>query len=118
MLSKNIFSKRFASAARSLLLPLTEENTSRLSNGLTVSSVELNGPVSQILIAFRAGSRYEQPDEVGLVHHLRNNIGTDSVNYLGVKLLWQTGSIGSTLNSFASKDLFTVHLSVVCVKAF
>lgn len=115
MFSKNVVSKRFASAARSLLFPSVEENISKLSNGLTVASVELNGGVSQFLIAFKAGSRYEQPNEIGLVHHLRNNIGTDSANYLGVKLLWQSGSIGSTLISSVSKDLLTVQLSVVCI---
>lgn len=114
MFPKNVVPKRFASAARSSLLPLVDENVSRLSNGLTVASVDLQGAVSQLLIAYKAGSRYEQPNEVGLVHHLRNSIGTDSANYLGVKLLWQSGSIGSALTASASKDLLAVQMSVVC----
>uniref|UniRef100_A0A0K0DYN6 Cytochrome b-c1 complex subunit 2, mitochondrial n=1 Tax=Strongyloides stercoralis TaxID=6248 RepID=A0A0K0DYN6_STRER len=94
------------SAARKI-----EQKISKLPNGLTVASIDNGAPVSQLVLAFRAGSRYEQPDEQGLVHYLRNSVGTDSKNYLGVKLLWQTGNIGATLNSVATKDIFAIHLS-------
>jgi hypothetical protein len=32
---------------------------------MTVASVDLRGAVSQLVLAFRAGSRYEQVDEAG-----------------------------------------------------
>ena len=73
--------------------------------------------IFQLVFAFRAGSRYEQPDEAGLVHFLRNIVGTDSSRYSGLKLLWQSGSIGSNVISSASKDLFLVQMSVVRILA-
>uniref|UniRef100_A0AC35UGL8 Peptidase_M16 domain-containing protein n=1 Tax=Rhabditophanes sp. KR3021 TaxID=114890 RepID=A0AC35UGL8_9BILA len=88
-----------------------EQKVSKLPNGLTVASIDNGAPISQLVLAFRAGSRYEQSDEAGLVHHLRNSVGTDSEKYLGVKLLWQTGNIGANLNAIATKDIFAVQLS-------
>lgn len=88
-----------------------EQKVSKLPNGLTVASIDNGAPISQLVLAFRAGSRYEQPDEQGVVHYLRNSVGTDSKNYLGVKLLWQTGNIGANLNSLATKDIFAIHLT-------
>lgn len=72
---------------------------SRLPNGLTVASLDMAGAVSQLVIAFRAGARYEEPREAGLVHHLRNAVGIDSKNYLGAQMLWQCGSVGANLVS-------------------
>lgn len=115
MLSRLISSRSYSAAARSssFVAPV-EEKVSRLNNGITVSSVDSKGPVSQYIIAYRAGTRYEQADEAGLVHHLRNAIGTDSKNYLGVKLLWQTGSIGGQLKAHSDRDLVVVQLTAVC----
>jgi len=110
--------RTFATAATSTASSLhsgsvVEEKISRLPNGLTVASVDLDGPITQLLVAFKAGSRYEQPDEQGLVHYLRNIIGTDSKKYSGVKLLWQTGNIGANIISSTSKDLLVVQSSVI-----
>lgn len=95
-----------------------EEKFSRLPNGFTVASVDFNGAVSSLILAYRAGARYQQLDETGLVHHLRNNFGKDSEKYLGVKLLWQLGSIGGNLNSFVTKDLVAVQTNVVSIHPY
>ncbi|VDK42003.1 unnamed protein product [Anisakis simplex] len=93
---------------------VAEEKLSRLPNGLSVGSLDMNGAVSQLLIAFRAGTRYEQqPNEAGLVHHLRNAVGIDSNNYLGAEMLWHCGSFGANLMSTSSRDLFMVQMSVL-----
>lgn len=75
---------------------------SRLPNGLTVGSVDLGGPVAQLVVAYRAGTRYEAPDEAGLVHHIRNCVGGDSQRYFGAQLLWQCGSAGAIVVSLRS----------------
>jgi predicted Zn-dependent peptidase len=117
MLSRLVSARSYsaaASAARtSSFVSQTEEKISRLSNGITVGSIDNQGPVSQYVIAYRAGTRYEQADEAGLVHHLRHAIGIDSNNYLGVKLLWQNGSIGGTLNASSDRDLLLIHISAL-----
>lgn len=115
MLSRLVSSRSYSAAAatRSSFVAPVEEKVSRLNNGITVSSVDSKGPVSQYVIAYRAGTRFEQADEAGLVHHLRNAIGIDSKNYLGVKLLWQTGSIGGNITASSTKDLLVVQLTAV-----
>uniref|UniRef100_A0A1I8ARR5 Peptidase_M16 domain-containing protein n=1 Tax=Steinernema glaseri TaxID=37863 RepID=A0A1I8ARR5_9BILA len=114
MISRQVLKRGFATAAaRSPLAAISEEKVSRLQSGLTVASVDVGGPVSNVVLAFRAGARYESADEAGLVHHLRNLIGTDSANFLGTKMLWQAGSIGAQLSSTATNDLLFVQMSVI-----
>ncbi|MFH4980686.1 hypothetical protein AB6A40_007395 [Gnathostoma spinigerum] len=117
MLSRHfcIIAKRSASTAAKShgAVSGVEEKVSRLPNGLIVASVDLRGAVSQLCLAFRAGSRYEQPSEAGLVHHLRNVIGTDSNSYLGAQMLWQCGSAGANLVSSVTRDFFAVQMSII-----
>jgi predicted Zn-dependent peptidase len=76
--------------------------------------VDLRGPVAQLAVVFRAGARYESlPDEQGITHHIRNAVGLDSKSYLGVQLLWEFGTAGVNLVASTSRDLFTVHVSVL-----
>ncbi|VDM95831.1 unnamed protein product [Thelazia callipaeda] len=115
--------KRFASSglpARNVATFREEKNfdfilfkISRLPNGLAVASVDLGGPVSQLVIAYKAGTRYEMPDEAGLVHHIRNCFGGDSSRYYGAQLLWQCGSAGASVNSMMTRDLLGVQMSVI-----
>ncbi|KAI6223785.1 Cytochrome b-c1 complex subunit 2, mitochondrial [Aphelenchoides fujianensis] len=117
MLAQKVIVRGFAAAAAQAqsasITSSIESKVSRLPNGLTAASIDLNGPVSSIVLAYRAGSRYQQPDEGGVVHVLRNNFGKDSEKYLGVKLLWQMGGAGGNLSSYATKDLLAVQLDVV-----
>lgn len=86
---------------------------SKLPNGLTVASVDTGGVISQLIMGYRAGSRYEQYDEAGLTHHLRNAVGTDSANYESSLMLWHCGSAGARLISSLTRDLFMVQMSIV-----
>ncbi|VDP13298.1 unnamed protein product [Onchocerca flexuosa] len=100
-------SKRLASAsvpARNAVIH-AEEKISRLPNGLTVASVDLGGPIAQLVVAYRAGTRYEMPDEAGLVHQIRNCVGGDSQRYYGAQLLWQCGSAGANVAAFRNGSL-------------
>ena len=94
-----------------------QHNISHLPSGLSVSSVDMKGGVSQLLFAFRSGSRYQQPGEGGLAHLLRNTMGTDSDHYSGLRLLWQTGLCGASLQSRVSKDWHCVQMTVTRTQA-
>nr|CRZ21702.1 Bm5980 [Brugia malayi] len=117
MLSRQWYtvSKQFSSISVSArnAISVAEEKISRLPNGLTVASVDLGGPVTQLVVAYRAGTRYEMPNEAGLVHHIRNCIGGDSQRYYGAQLLWQCGSAGATVNGMMTRDLLAVQMSVI-----
>ena len=128
LLRRGLASAATAQAKSNPVVEPIQLKTSRLTNGMTVSSVDLQvffwkyipkknnlkGPVTQLVFAFRSGSRYQQPDEGGLAHLLRNMIGRDSDNYLGMRLLWESAQNGANVDSTMSKDLHCVQMSVVC----
>ncbi|VDD96364.1 unnamed protein product [Enterobius vermicularis] len=113
MLPVNRLASTVAAAAKESAKAVGGEELSCLPNGLTVFSKDLKGPVAQLVLAFRAGSRYEQPDEFGITHHLRNCIGIDSERAFGVHLLYQCGGAGATLYSHLTRDFLAVQASLV-----
>ncbi|CAI2349068.1 unnamed protein product [Caenorhabditis sp. 36 PRJEB53466] len=84
----------------------------KLSNGLSVVAQDNNGAVSQLVLAFRAGSRYQASNQQGLVHHIRNFVGRDAQSYPGLQLVWSSAASGANLSSFATRDIFGVQISV------
>lgn len=108
-----LLNRTFASAAANPALSKLEQKVSKLDNGLTVASVDAHGPISHFVVTYRAGSRYEQPDELGLVHRLRNSFGLDTANYEGSRLVWQAGSLGASLTARADQEFVTLHLAAV-----
>ncbi|CAB3400661.1 unnamed protein product [Caenorhabditis bovis] len=103
--------KRFASTATASRV--IQEKTSVLNNGLSVSSVELNGANSSLVLAFRAGSRYQPANKQGLVHIIRNSIGRDSHEFPGLSLVWNTAANGGQIRALSNRDILAVKLDVV-----
>ncbi|KAK5971030.1 hypothetical protein GCK32_003515 [Trichostrongylus colubriformis] len=64
------------------------------------------------VLMFRAGSRYEAPNHRGLVHYLRDSVGTDSANYPGLSLLWSSAVSGGRVSSFSTRDVYGVSLAL------
>ncbi|ETN68300.1 putative bacteriochlorophyll 4-vinyl reductase [Necator americanus] len=64
------------------------------------------------VLLFRAGSRYEGPNQHGLVHHLRNSVGTDSAQYPGLSLIWSSAVSGGHVNAFSTRDVYGVSLAL------
>ncbi|KHJ99482.1 peptidase M16 inactive domain protein [Oesophagostomum dentatum] len=111
MLSRH--SVRYAHAASATRAQIQKaEQISKLPNGLTVASLDRHGPITQLVLLFRAGSRYEAANEHGLVHHLRNSVGTDSARYPGLSLLWSSAVCGGRVNAFSTRDVYGVSLSL------
>ncbi|CAI5446000.1 unnamed protein product [Caenorhabditis angaria] len=86
--------------------------STKLSNGLQVISKERSGAVSQLVLAFRAGSRYQSDKQSGLVHHIRNFVGRDTSKYPGISVVWSSAAIGANLTSFSTRDVFGVQMTV------
>uniref|UniRef100_A0A1I7T9P5 ANK_REP_REGION domain-containing protein n=2 Tax=Caenorhabditis tropicalis TaxID=1561998 RepID=A0A1I7T9P5_9PELO len=111
MLSRNIVAVRGAhKAAASSTKPV--EKVTKLGNGLTVATIESNKPLTQLVLAFRAGSRYEKPAQIGLSHTLRNFVGRDSKDHFGSAIVWSASNYGGVVKSFSSRDLFGVSVTV------
>ncbi|VDM52003.1 unnamed protein product [Angiostrongylus costaricensis] len=64
------------------------------------------------VLLFRAGSRYENLNQHGLVHHLRNSVGRDSANYPGLSLIWSSAVSGGRVNAFSTRDIYGVSLAL------
>lgn len=109
-------SVRYAHAAtaavRSSASRVQSEQITKLPSGLTVASIDHNGPISQLVLLFRAGSRYEDTNQHGLVHHLRNAVGTDSANYPGLSLIWSSAVSGGRVNAFSTRDVYGVSITL------
>uniref|UniRef100_A0A1I7TZN1 Peptidase_M16 domain-containing protein n=1 Tax=Caenorhabditis tropicalis TaxID=1561998 RepID=A0A1I7TZN1_9PELO len=103
--------KRFASAA--VKTAGVQERTTVLENGLRVSSVELNGATSSIVLAFRAGSRYQPANKQGLTHLIRNSVGRDAPEFPGLALVWNTAQNGGQLSAVSNRDVLAIEVNVV-----
>ncbi|CAB3402103.1 unnamed protein product [Caenorhabditis bovis] len=112
---------RSSAVARSVAAARVQRDSSftkgKIANGLTVVSQDNNGPVSQLVLAFRAGSRYQSPEQGGLVHHVRNFVGRDVQSYPGLQLVWSAAASGASMKAFSTRDVFGVHLTVPRDKA-
>ncbi|CAI2357661.1 unnamed protein product [Caenorhabditis sp. 36 PRJEB53466] len=103
--------KRFVSAAAKTAA--VQERTTVLESGLRVSSVELNGATSSIVLAFRAGSRYQPANKQGVTHLIRNSIGRDAHEFPGLSLVWNTAQNGGKLTAVSNRDVLAIELNVV-----
>ncbi|GMR29877.1 hypothetical protein PMAYCL1PPCAC_00072, partial [Pristionchus mayeri] len=112
MLSRQAVRSAHSAARAAAPLAKAPEQSTKLSSGLTVASAEHNGPISHLVLAFRAGSRYESGQQAGLVHHIRNMLGTDSKQYGTVQLIWSAANVGSEIHSFSTPDYLGVRFSV------
>ncbi|CAI2358205.1 unnamed protein product [Caenorhabditis sp. 36 PRJEB53466] len=112
MLSRNVQAVREAHKAAASIVTKPVEKVTKLGNGLTVATVEANGPLTQLVLAFRAGSRFEEPNQAGLSHTVRNFVGRDTQQYFGTSVVWSSSASGAVLKSFTTRDLFGVALTI------
>ncbi|KAF8383304.1 hypothetical protein PRIPAC_72446 [Pristionchus pacificus] len=100
-----------AAAAPNTLASAFDLRSSRLTSGLSVSSVDLNQPIAHLAIAFRAGSRHQSATEAGFAHRLRNALGGDSRRAKGLTMLWQAGAIGANVHATADRENIILSMS-------
>uniref|UniRef100_A0A8R1HG98 PH domain-containing protein n=1 Tax=Caenorhabditis japonica TaxID=281687 RepID=A0A8R1HG98_CAEJA len=110
MLSRNLKSVRGIHKSSSVLK--SNQTVTKLENGLTVATIEDNKPVSQLVLAFKAGSRFENSNQAGLTHTIRNFVGRDTQQYFGSSIVWTSAAIGAVLKSFTTRDVFGVALTL------
>ncbi|PAV74931.1 hypothetical protein WR25_04052 [Diploscapter pachys] len=103
--------RRTAATAAASARPVTEM-TSRLPSGLTVSSVDLHGATSQLLIAYRSGTRYEPDNTPGITHVIRNNVGRDNERFYGLTLVWNSALQGANVSALITREIFAVRMGI------
>ncbi|KAI6659156.1 Cytochrome b-c1 complex subunit 2, mitochondrial [Oopsacas minuta] len=85
--------------------PPSEITVSRLKNGITIASNSCYSPISQLSIAIRAGSRYQDEDNLGVAHFLLHNAFLTNSDRTGFRVTRELERIGATLNSELTRDL-------------
>jgi predicted Zn-dependent peptidase len=94
--------------------PALRSAPQRLENGLPLFRVPLAGTrAATLLIAFAAGSRYEQPDESGVAHFLEHLVFQGGERYPDVRAInWTAERLGARMNAFTSAELVAFHITV------
>ena len=92
---------------------MTTISTSRLSNGLPLHRVELEGTRSvTALVAFDAGARSERPEENGMAHFLEHLVFKGGERYPTYRDVNETAErMGASLNAYTSHDLVAFHIT-------
>jgi len=113
-----VVTKRFLAAAaqaapKADAAPLAIQ-TEKLSNGLTVSTLDTGCPVATVSLTARAGSRYETADNLGITHSLRALAGKRTKNTTEVTITRHIEQIGGSLACSTSRD--TITYTVQCLR--
>lgn len=82
-----------------------------LSNGAKIVYQKTNTLVAHIGVFFKAGSRYERPDEIGLAHFLEHCIFKGTQRRKAFDIFTDLDSVGGELNAYTTKEEICVHAS-------
>ncbi|OQR78536.1 cytochrome b-c1 complex subunit 2 [Tropilaelaps mercedesae] len=85
-------------------LPAEELKTTTLENGLTLHSQENHSPITRIVIATKAGARYEDGSNLGLTHILRSVAGITTKNSSTFAITKNIEWVGGNLYSTSTRD--------------
>jgi ubiquinol-cytochrome c reductase core subunit 2 len=80
---------------------------STLDNGITVASVDTGGPVSRLVLAIKAGSRYEAKNQLGAAHLAKNAAFITNGGRSQLRTVRETQQIGGSLEAGSSRELMT-----------
>lgn len=84
-----------------------------LSNGIRLVYLHAGTPVAHLGVTVLAGSRYEQPDEIGLAHFLEHCIFKGTEKRKAFHILSRLDSVGGEINAYTTKEEICVYASFV-----
>ena len=93
---------------------------STLKNGLTVASIETNGPTTTLGVVVRAGSRNETYENAGVAHMLRISAGLATKNNSAFGLTRNLQQAGSGLVCTQGREhtLYSVQVNIELINTF
>ena len=98
-------SQTVAKRAESESMRSQELKTTTLPNGLVVTSIENQSPITRIGVIVKAGSRYEPINELGLTHTLRSMSGFTTKESTVFGITRNIEYVGGSLSAITSRDL-------------
>lgn len=78
--------------------------TSTLPNGIIVTSLDSESPITRIGVIVKAGSRYEPPDQLGLTHTLRSMAGFSTKESTVFGITRNIEYVGGSLSAVTTRD--------------
>lgn len=82
-----------------------------LSNGIKVIYLKREAFVAHMGVMIHAGSRFEQPDEMGLAHFIEHCIFKGTQKRKALDIFTDLDSVGGELNAYTNKEEICVHAS-------
>ncbi|KAK4337062.1 hypothetical protein RND71_043758 [Anisodus tanguticus] len=103
--------RKFAQAAhkqvdQASLLKSEPLKQTKLPNGILVASIENYSPVSRVGVFFRAGSRFETSENLGITHVLRNSLGLSTKQSTIFGITRNIDYNGGSLKAISTRDNF------------
>jgi predicted Zn-dependent peptidase len=82
-----------------------------LSNGLRVVHVQTSSAVAHFGVTVLAGSRFEEPTEIGLAHFLEHCIFKGTQKRKAFHILSRLDDVGGELNAYTAKEEMCIYAS-------
>ena len=82
-----------------------------LSNGLRVVHVQASSAVAHFGVTVLAGSRFEEPTEIGLAHFLEHCIFKGTQKRKAFHILSRLDDVGGELNAYTAKEEMCIYAS-------
>ncbi|KFM77787.1 Cytochrome b-c1 complex subunit 2, mitochondrial, partial [Stegodyphus mimosarum] len=86
------------------LLPKEDAEVTQIESGITIASIENYNPISQVSLVFKAGSRYETAQNLGVSHLLRNCATLSTKNHTGFFITRSLELLGAKLEVTATRE--------------
>lgn len=96
--------RTYASAATKYALGCSEVSCNLLPNKLAVASVDSGLPISRVSILFRAGSRYETAENLGVSNLLRSSAGLTTEEFTKFGIVRNLQQIGASLSVTSDRE--------------
>lgn len=98
-------------ATKALFSPDIQSSVSY--NKVKIVSVNESSPVARISVAFKAGSRYETPDNLGITHVLRSATGLTTEEFSAFGITRNVQHVGGSLYTTVDREGITFTLEAL-----
>ena len=90
---------------------MTEPTCYEYPNGLRLVHLQSEGEVGYLGFFFRAGSRFENEDKVGLAHFLEHCVFKGTSKRNAIQTISRIDEVGGELNAYTAKEELCLHAS-------
>ncbi|KAG8296285.1 Cytochrome b-c1 complex subunit 2, mitochondrial [Homalodisca vitripennis] len=101
---KEAMLKRNYATAAKIAQACAEVQVKVLPNKLILAAADSEVPISRVSLLFRAGSRYETPDNLGVSSVLRSSGGLTTSNSSGFGIVRNLQQIGASLSVTSDRE--------------